>query len=45
MLGNFAIDQNGDTNQGTMTIDVAKGGKLATFKVITPPASLVETFH
>ncbi len=45
VLGNFAIDQNGDTNQGTMTIDVAKAGKLATFKVITPPASLVETFH
>ncbi len=29
VLGNFAIDQNGDTNQGSMTIDVAKGGKLS----------------
>jgi len=26
-----------------MTIDVAKSGKLATYKVITPPADLVET--
>jgi branched-chain amino acid transport system substrate-binding protein len=45
VLGNFAIDQNGDTNQGTMTIDVAKGGKLVTYKVLTPPSNLVETFH
>jgi len=45
VLGNFAIDQNGDTNQGSMTIDVAKGGKLVTYKVLTPPANLVETFH
>ncbi len=37
MLGDFAIDQNGDTNQGSMTIDVAKGGKLVTYKVLTPP--------
>ncbi len=36
---------NGDTNQGSMTIDVAKGGKLVTYKVLTPPANLVETFH
>ncbi len=26
-----------------MTIDVAKGGKLQTYKVITPPADLVVT--
>jgi branched-chain amino acid transport system substrate-binding protein len=44
VLGSFAIDQNGDTNQGSMTIDVAKGGKLQTFKVLTPPSNLVETF-
>ena len=44
VLGNFAIDSNGDTNQGSMTIDVAKGGKLQTATVITPPSNLVETF-
>jgi hypothetical protein len=43
VLGNFSIDDKGDTNQGSMTIDVAKGGKLATYKVITPPSNLVET--
>jgi branched-chain amino acid transport system substrate-binding protein len=45
VLGDFAIDQAGDTNQGSMTVDIAKGGKLVTFKVLTPPANLVETFH
>lgn len=45
VLGNFAINSQGDTNQGSMTIDVAKGGKLVTYKVLTPPANLVETFH
>jgi branched-chain amino acid transport system substrate-binding protein len=45
VLGSFAIDQNGDTNQGSMTIDVAKGGKLQTYNVLTPPSNLVETFH
>ena len=45
VLGNFAINDQGDTNQGSMTIDVAKGGKLVTFKVLTPPANLVEVFH
>jgi branched-chain amino acid transport system substrate-binding protein len=45
VLGNFAINQQGDTNQGSMTIDVAKGGKLVTYKVLTPPANLVEVFH
>jgi len=43
VLGDFSIDENGDTNQGSMTIDVAKGGKLQTYKVITPPADLVVT--
>jgi branched-chain amino acid transport system substrate-binding protein len=45
VLGNFTIDKNGDTNQGSMTVDIAKGGKLVTYKVLTPPANLVETFH
>ena len=45
VLGDFAIDKNGDTNQGSMTVDIAKGGKLVTYKVLTPPASLVEVFH
>ena len=45
VLGTFSIDQNGDTNQGSMTVDVAKGGKLVTYKVLTPPANLVEVFH
>jgi len=45
VLGNFDIDQNGDTNQGSMTVDVAKGGKLVTYKVLTPPSNLVEVFH
>jgi branched-chain amino acid transport system substrate-binding protein len=43
VLGDFAIDPNGDTDQGSMTINIAKGGKLATFKVIEPDPSLVET--
>ena len=45
VLGTFSIDQNGDTNQGSMTVDVAKGGKLVTYKVLTPPSNLVEVFH
>ena len=45
VLGKYSIDQNGDTNQGSMTVDVAKGGKLVTYKVLTPPSNLVETFH
>jgi branched-chain amino acid transport system substrate-binding protein len=45
VLGTFAIDQNGDTNQGSMTVDIAKGGKLVTYKVLTPPSNLVEVFH
>ncbi|MDX6593534.1 MAG: branched-chain amino acid transport system substrate-binding protein [Gaiellales bacterium] len=43
VLGDFAIDPNGDTDQGSMTINIAKGGKLETFKVIEPDPSLVET--
>jgi branched-chain amino acid transport system substrate-binding protein len=45
VLGDFAINQQGDTDQGSMTVDIAKAGKLVTFKVLTPPASLVEVFH
>jgi len=43
VLGDFAIDSNGDTDQGSMTITIAKGGKLETFKVIEPDPNLVET--
>jgi branched-chain amino acid transport system substrate-binding protein len=41
VLGNFMINANGDTNQPQMTVDIAKGGKLQTFKVLVPSASLV----
>ncbi len=43
VLGDFAIDANGDTNQGSMTIYQAVGGQLGNAQVITPPKSLVET--
>jgi branched-chain amino acid transport system substrate-binding protein len=41
ILGSFTINENGDTNSNPVTVDVAKSGKLETFKVITPPTSLV----
>jgi branched-chain amino acid transport system substrate-binding protein len=44
VLGTFNINNAGDTNQGSMTVDVVKGGKLVTYKVLTPPSNLVETF-
>jgi branched-chain amino acid transport system substrate-binding protein len=44
VLGTFAINNAGDTDQGSMTVDVAKNGKLTTYKVLTPSADLVETF-
>ena len=44
VLGTFSINDAGDTDQGSMTIDVVKGGKLTTYKVLTPKADLVETF-
>jgi ABC-type branched-subunit amino acid transport system substrate-binding protein len=44
VLGAFTINDAGDTDQGSMTIDVVKGGKLVTYKVLTPEANLVETF-
>ena len=44
VLGTFSINDAGDTDQGSMTVDVVKGGKLVTYKVLTPKADLVETF-
>jgi branched-chain amino acid transport system substrate-binding protein len=44
VLGTFSINDAGDTDQGSMTVDVAKNGKLVTYKVLTPSANLVETF-
>jgi len=44
VLGTFSINDAGDTDQGSMTVDVVKGGKLTTYKVLTPSADLVETF-
>src|SRR5262249_18749002 len=41
ILGSFTINKNGDTNSNPVTIDVAKAGKLSTFKVIPPSTSLV----
>jgi branched-chain amino acid transport system substrate-binding protein len=43
VLGDFSIDANGDTDQGSMTIYQAVGGKLGNPQVITPDKSLVET--
>jgi branched-chain amino acid transport system substrate-binding protein len=41
ILGDFSIDENGDTDQGSMTINIVKSGAMQTFKVLTPPANLV----
>src|SRR5262249_27462387 len=41
ILGSFTINENGDTNSNPVTVDIASAGKLKTFKVITPPTSLV----
>jgi branched-chain amino acid transport system substrate-binding protein len=41
ILGNFAINSNGDTSSNPVTIYRIKGGKSTTLKVITPPTSLV----
>jgi len=43
VLGDFSIDENGDTDQGSMTIYQAVSGKLGNPQVITPDKSLVET--
>jgi branched-chain amino acid transport system substrate-binding protein len=41
ILGNFAIDQNGDTTTDTITIYQVRNGTLALLKVITPPPTLL----
>jgi branched-chain amino acid transport system substrate-binding protein len=43
ILGTFSINSNGDTSANPVTIYRVKGGKQTTFKVITPPTSLVRT--
>jgi branched-chain amino acid transport system substrate-binding protein len=42
ILGSFQIDENGDTNSNPVTMYLIKGGKQTTYKVITPPESLVK---
>ncbi|MGZ4352392.1 MAG: branched-chain amino acid ABC transporter substrate-binding protein [Gaiellaceae bacterium] len=42
ILGSFKIDANGDTTSNPVTIYKIKGGQSTTFKVITPPTSLVK---
>jgi branched-chain amino acid transport system substrate-binding protein len=42
ILGSFSINANGDTNANPVTVYLIKGGKSTTFKVITPPTSLVK---
>jgi len=43
ILGSFTINKNGDTSSNPVSIYKIKGGKSTTFKVITPPTSLVKT--
>jgi branched-chain amino acid transport system substrate-binding protein len=43
ILGSFQIDKNGDTNANPVTVYKLTGGKQTTFKVITPPVSLVKS--
>jgi branched-chain amino acid transport system substrate-binding protein len=42
ILGKFTINTEGDTDSNPVTIFQIKGGKQTTFKVITPPTSLVK---
>jgi branched-chain amino acid transport system substrate-binding protein len=42
ILGSFKIDANGDTTSAPVTVYKVQGGKATTFKVITPPGSLVK---
>ena len=42
ILGSFQINENGDTNSNPVTMYLIKGGKQTTYKVITPPESLVK---
>ncbi len=41
ILGNFAIDQHGDTAADNITIYQIRNGTLVLFKIITPPATLL----
>ena len=40
-IGNFALNANGDTNAGVISIYVVKGEQRPLLKVISPPTSLV----
>ncbi len=40
-IGNFCLNKNGDTNQGTISFYQVKGTDAPFVKVITPSASLV----
>jgi branched-chain amino acid transport system substrate-binding protein len=42
ILGDFEINENGDTNSNPVTMYLIKGGKQTTYKVITPPQDLVK---
>jgi hypothetical protein len=41
ILGNFKIDENGDTTLGTVTFFKISGGQSAVVKLITPDLSLI----
>jgi branched-chain amino acid transport system substrate-binding protein len=41
ILGNFKIDENGDTTLGTVTFFKVSGGQSAVVKLITPDLSLI----
>src|SRR5207247_8043841 len=42
ILGTFTINKNGDTDANPISIHLIKGGQDTTYKVITPPTSLVK---
>jgi branched-chain amino acid transport system substrate-binding protein len=43
ILGTFSINANGDTTSNPVTVYKIVGGKSTTFKVITPPTSVVKS--
>jgi branched-chain amino acid transport system substrate-binding protein len=43
ILGTFRINPNGDTTSNPVTVYKVVGGKSTTFKVITPPTSVVKS--
>lgn len=43
ILGTFKINKNGDTTSNPVTVYRIKGGQQTTYKVITPPTSLVKS--